>query len=280
MNEPKNLVPERIYSLDNEMSLDKIVQAKESKEPLVGKVFTCQNPRNGFFTVDLGNGFKGILPIANSTIYSKYRDNGCISPYVYTIIGKHVRVLVKDVLFNDNVSNPTIILSRQELMVNSFKFINNSIGKVVDCIPTATTKNGVFVTLGNGITGLIRFNDLCVSRISNISDIGLNIGDVIQAKIIYVNSEKFQVGLNYKDQFENVSPYLEKGTFIEVVALQPVNELRDGYFVHINPATSAIMDIPANSELKIPYGTKVIAIVKGVRQNDPSKLKLNFINFI
>lgn len=272
MAETMKTMLEQFQTLDNSMSLEKIIRAKESKEPVIGKVVMWHSTSN-FFEVDLGNGLHGILPLSNSSIYPSLSSEGKLSAALRYIMGKHIAVIITSVN-NANSTSPIITLSRKELMLNAFNSISNSIGKEVECCVTSFSTFGVFVDVGNGISGLIYYKQLCLPRVESFSDVGISIGDKITATILDVDEKNFHVNLNYKDQFENLVTTLEEGDLIIVKALKPHND--DAYFVFANANTSALMDTPPN--LDINYGDNVVARVKGPRPNNPEQLRLTFVS--
>lgn len=271
MNGNKKMMPENCYSLDTEMSLDKIKRAKDSGNFLVAKASRWNSSKN-CVDVDLGNNFKGEIPLYDFSIYTLTRPNGKLSPFVYSHIGKNICACVKEIS-DDN----TIILSRKENMIKAFRVIEQSENNIVTCLITSISDYGLYVDLGHGINGLIHINDLILSRVNNLSDIGFKLGQLIDAKILSINSEKYQVVLNYKDLYENLSSTLKAGDIIEVLTLSPLNQCEDGYFVFINPNTPALMDPPEGIE--IPYGSKVIARVKSYNSKRPDKVRLGFLSF-
>jgi len=195
MNENKKVMPERFYSLDDNMSIDKIIQAQDTGECLVGKVL-LYNSVSKAMEVDLGNGYIGFLPIEYASIYPVILPNGNLASATRKIIGKTILVNVIDII--NNIDSPKAILSRKGTMLKAFDFISNSIGKEIECCITSFESYGVYVDVGNGIDGMIHFKELCIPRVNHFSDIGINIGDKITAKIISVDN-KFHVSLSYKD---------------------------------------------------------------------------------
>lgn len=272
MNVNKNFMPESFYSLDNEMSLDKITRAKDNGHFLVAKVVSWDQAKQCIIA-DLGNDFKGKIPLSEFSIYPVMRPNGQLAPTVYSLIGQNICVCVQEISYDD-----TIVLSRKACMIKAFAFIEQCENEVVTCSITAIAQYGLFVDVGFGINGLINTRELTVSRIDNPADLGFMPKQFIDAKIISVNSDKHQISLNSKDLFENKAYTLTPGDIVEVITLRPLNENEDGYFVHLPPNTPALMDPPYG--LKIPYGSKVLAIVKPYTAKRPDKVRLRFLQFI
>jgi len=271
MKENKKIMPERFCSLDNNMSLEKIIRACETKENIVGTV-VLWNSVSKHFDVSLGNGLYGILPIKDASIYPTVHSNETLTPSIRAIIGKPIIVTVESV--NNLSANPIITLSRKDNMLNAFNTISELIGKNFECCVTSFSNFGLFVEIANGVSGLIVYQDLCSSRIDSPADIGINPGDKITAKLISVG-ENFHLNLNYKDQFENLAYSLNVNDLVECTILKPINDM--GYFCYLNPNTYAVVDVPC--EIPCHYGDKVIARVKKCRPTMPDKLRLTFLSF-
>lgn len=271
MNENEKFLPEMYYSLDNNMSLDKIKRAKDSGDFLVAKVLILDSEQN-CLNVYLGNGFYGKIPLDEFTIYPTRRSNGNYSPSVYSLIGKHICVCVEKILEN------RVILSRKANMLNAFDHFSSLLGKDISCFITSIVPWGTFVDIGQGIHGLIHINNLTLSRINDPSVLGFKKNTFIRAKITSIDSEKYQVSLNHKELFENLAHTLNSGDIVEVTTLSPIDDRESGYFVFLNHNTPALMDPPEG--IKIPYGAKVIARVKGVSRKNPNNLQLNFLSFV
>lgn len=265
-------MPETSYFLDNYMSLEKIIRAKEDGNPLVAHIvmYNCELKS---IIVDLGNSFQGIIPLDEFSIYPIMRRDETIGPEIYFRIGKNVCVSVKDIL-----ADGTIILSRKTNMLKAFNYFSHCENEVVNCSITSIEHFGVFVDIGHGITGLISRNLFVTARIKTAYDLGFYVGQSLNVEIKAVNVENYQISLSYKNLFDNLAYVLSYSDIIEGIALLPVNENLDGYFVYLNPNTSALMDVPEG--LTVPYGTKIVAFVKRFSPSKPDKVRLNFLSFV
>jgi len=271
MNERK-VMPEHFYSLDNNMSLDKLIRAQDTGEPLIGKV-VLWNSKAKCFEVDLGNGYTGHIPSEHASIYPIFLPNGNLSPSIRATIGNLVVVSVMEVVSSNDILK--VVLSRKDNMLKAFDIISNLIGKEIECCITSFSSYGVFVDVGNGVSGLIYHKDLCSSRVNHYSDIGLKLYDKITVKVISVD-DNYRINLNYKDQFENLSYTLNPDDLIQAKILNPLNSI--GYFAYLNANTCALVDMPENIDCH--YGDKILARVKGRRTHRPDQLKLTFVSFI
>lgn len=271
--ENKKIRLEHLESIDNTMSLDKLIQAQDTQEPITGTV-TLWNSQKKEFEVNLGNGFIGYLPIDSSTVYPLFVEDEVLTPSLRMIIGKPITINVKYIeIINEQ---PIITLSRKENMQIAFEYLSSSVGEIIECSVKSFSSFGVFVDAGNGISGLIHSKDLSIPHVYDYTELGFDIGDKITAKVISVDAHKYHVKLSYKDQFENLALKLNHSDLIEAIVLDPMNDL--GYFAYLNPNTPAVIDFP--EEITCSYGSKVIASVKGPRANNPEELKLKFVSFI
>ena len=273
MNEKAKSMPDRFHSLDNTMSLEKIIQAQNTGTPLIG-IVVLWNSMEKHLEVHLGNGYYGYIPENLVSIYPNYDTNGKLSASTRAVIGKSVLVTVTEV--DTSSSIPVITLSRKNIMMDTFNRISNSIGNLVECRITAFCPYGIYVDVGNGISGLIHHRELCVSKLNSFYELGIKEGDIITAKVLSVN-ENFHVSLSYKAKFKNLAFVLSADDLIETKLLYPLNE--DGYFVYLNPNTPAVVNIPEHVK-NCNYGSKILARVKGTRTNHPDELKLTFVSFI
>lgn len=268
MNEIKNLMPEWLCTIDDTMSLEKIIRAKDSKLPIIGKVILWHTERK-YFKVDLGNGFYGFIPVDDSSLYPALFPSGKITSSLFATVGKPIIAVVKSIN-----ADGKIILSRKESMLNAFNTISSLIGKKIECCITAFSSFGIFVDVGKGVCGLIGIALVSTSRLRSFSDIGLKIGDKITAEVISVD-ENFHVNLNYKDQFEYLGLTLTVNDLVDVMILERLNS--NGYFAYVNPNTVAIINIPG--EISCKYGDKAVARVRNSSVKHPDKLRLEFVSF-
>ena len=272
MNKSKKVMPERLCSLDYDMSLEKILQAKRNGDTLVGKAIGWSSQENSL-EVYLGNNFYGFIPAEDISVYPVFSSGSKLSSSTKALFEKPVIVNVVGV--NTYEDKTRIILSRKENMLDAFDVISGSIGEYIECCVTAFRSFGIFVDAGNGISGLIHYTQLNQSRFYDFSEMGLKIGDRIKAKVLFVD-EDFQVSLNYRDQFKNLAFELKRGEFIEAKVLERINE--EGFFAYLNPNTPALVDVPPR--ITCYYGDKIVARVKGRSNTHPDRLRLDFVSFV
>lgn len=269
MNGNKKIMPESFYSLDTEMSFDKIKRAKDSGDFLVVKVISWDSKKE-CLQVNLGNDITGIIPLSEFTIYPTKRS-GQLAPSVYTFISKTVCACVID------SSSDNIVLSRRRNMLKAFNYLSSTQGETISCQITSIVSYGFFTDVGHGLAGLMHVSDITVDRIYSPEILGFKTGQLIDAKIISINDVDYHLSLSHKDIFDDISNIYNEGDIIPGIILTPIDESESGYFIHIHPALGGIMNPP--SEEKIPYGTKVIVRIKAFRKDNPQKVKLAFVAF-
>lgn len=265
----KHFAPESSFCIDDTMSQQKICRAHATGEFLTCKVVRW-NSQKEFLEVSLGNGFHGVIPKEEISIYPlKHSPYFSVGATIYTLVGRTICVCVK------KISDHAIILSRKENMIKAFEYIKNNTKKIFTCQITSIENYGLFVEVGCGITGLLPQEALTVSKLTNPKDVKFMVKDFISAKITGVDETKYHISLSHKDLCTDLSDVLNENDIIVAVCLAPVNE--SGYFGYVNPATTAIIDVPPG--FKILYGKKVVCRVKQPAKSQ-NKLKLDFISFV
>lgn len=269
MNKNEKLMPESCYSLDTEMSFDKINRAKDTDDFLAVKVISWDY-KSQCLKVDLGNDITGIIPLSEFTIYPTKR-HGMLSPSVYAFISKIVCACVID------ITHDNIILSRKKNMLKALDSLRSNPNETIFCKITNIENYGVFTDIGHGLSGLMHITEIATSRINKPEDLGLAVGQLIDSKIISINDTNYHISLSQKDIFNDITNIYNVGDVIYGTILDPVDEIESGYFTYIHPVVGGIMDSP--SEEKIPYGTRVSVLIKGFHKKDPRKAKLAFVEF-
>lgn len=263
----RKIYPESYYSVDNAMSLEKLLMAKESGDFVVGKVIYWSKAKQALH-VELGNGYTGIIPLEHATVYSIKSKNEYLAPAVYSLIGKTITACVIDV----DISNSTAVLSRKENMIKAFNSLSE--GDIVDAHVICVYPTYLYADIGHGISGFLHITEFVTSHLDHMSDIEIYKDSYIQVKLLSIDEEKYFVKINYKDLFDDLSLVYNHGDMIEVMVLSPVAE-KDGYFAYINPNTSGILNFSNKNEISLKYGERVIALVLNAK--GPGKLKLKFI---
>ena len=110
-------LPESTFSVDSNMTFDRLLKAFQDHESITGTVTRLYSQTNTL-EVDLGGGLMGSLPIDEFTIYPIYREyTHELSPNVSMLIGETIRARIIDINGPEN-----IVLSRKENMQEALEY--------------------------------------------------------------------------------------------------------------------------------------------------------------
>lgn len=136
------------------------------------------------------NGIDGLLHVSEMSWGKIDKPGNMLS------VGQDVEVYILDA----DKENKKLSLSIKRLLENpwinvevKYPIGNIALGKVV-----RFTNFGAFVELEPGVDGLVHISQIGFKRIANPSEV-LNIGDMVKAKIVSVDSEKRRIGLSIKE---------------------------------------------------------------------------------
>ncbi len=87
-------------------------------------------------------------------------------------------------------------------------------GKIVRAVVTGIEKYGVFVSLDEYYSGLIHISEISKGYVKDVTDY-LNVGDVIDVKILEADDELFQLKLSIKDINCHKCKNIKRKTIIE-----------------------------------------------------------------
>lgn len=249
------------------VNLSVLEEAFHEKIPVKGKVTSLTK---GGYNVDI-SGIRVFCPLSH--IDAKL----VIDPKQF--INKSYDFLIID--FKDNGRN--IVVSRRAILDEEMKRIKQetladlNIGDVVQGTVTRLTSFGAFLDLG-GIEGLLHISQFSWSRIDSPSDV-LNIGDVIEAKIVKIQGEKISLSMKalQENPLDKAFKELQEG---EVVNCRVLRNLPFGSFVEIRSGVEGLIPISeisrgrriANPSEVIQEGEFVEAQILKI---DPEKRKIS-----
>ena len=75
-------------------------------------------------------------------------------------------------------------------------------GSVVEGTVESIMPYGAFVSLGNGISGLVHISQLDVKRTENVTDV-VNVGDIIRVKVMEIDNQG-RINLSRKDALADI----------------------------------------------------------------------------
>lgn len=269
----QEIYPESFYRIDDNMSIEKVFKAKETGSFLVSTVLSW-NPYYKALEAALGNGFIGIIPFEEITIYPMPKNEIKKASYISELLGQTICVCVQKVV--DGV----ITLSRKANMKKALDILFKNSSKELTCCVKYFDRYGVFVDIGHGLSGRISLKNLSSCFIHSPSDMGIHPGQTLSAKILSYNKERNHFEVSHRETFENLNltENLNAGDIIKVLVLEPVDKIKSGYYVQINPNSVGILN-PKDNDYRnvIPFGTYVSA---RVRQNPKNgKIRLAFVSY-
>jgi small subunit ribosomal protein S1 len=183
--------------------------------------------------VDLG----GVLGLVHITTVSWGKTRDLSKSFQ---IGEEVTVKVLS--FTENKGR--VSLGMKQLVPDPWPDISKkfTVGKRVEAPVVALKKYGAFLELEEGIEGLIPSSDLSWTRkISHPSQV-LNVGDVVEAVVTGVDSEKRQITLSKKDAEPNPWETIDRKYPVGTVIEGQVKKITDfGIFIGIEEGVDGLV---------------------------------------
>lgn len=253
-------LPESMYDIDSNMTLEKLSFCLENRESLTGKVIRL-NPIEKYLEVDLGGGIISKMPFYESSIYPVYNNVNALSPNVYTLINKKIRVQIISTDYHD------IQISRKANMLLALEYLKDKT-YIYSCEIIGFSILDAFVDIGGGILGKICAKDYAPVKFNNIRDIGLSVGDIIPVKILNYESEKNRFNLSRRATLPQACEVLNKNDLVICNIFDPVNDAQKiGYYTLVTKyGISGIID---SKYEKLKYGDKVLAAIKQITPKGP-----------
>jgi len=269
INTFQSYLPESMYSVDSTMTYKKIYESGEQNEPLTGKIFRLTAKA---LEIDFGGGIIYHMPFHEFTIYPIYKEDGELSPNIYTMVGRKIRAKVTincDGSFN---------LSRKAHMLEALETLKNQ-SDINYAQITSFSRFSAFVDMGAGIIGRICAADFSPIYYRNIQDIGIKEGTIIPLKIKEYLPEINRFELSRLQTFDDPENVLEPSSIVicqifEKLVSDPTNV---GYHALIEGKYSGIVD---SKLVPLQYGDKVAATVRKIRKLSDGRIHihLNFVN--
>jgi len=255
-------LPESLCEIDAQMDLEKISTIYENHSTIIGKIIRIDF-YNQLFIVDLGGNIMATMPFKDSTIYPIYDSKNTFSLNIITLFRKIIQAKIS------SIDNNNIILSRKENMLEAIEVFKKETEPIFAII-TGFSKLSAFIDIGAGIIGRCYTKNFSNIFFNDIRDIGINIGDMISAKIIDFLEDENKFELSRTDTLPNPSDILNRGDVVNCTIFSPLDD-GIGYYALIDTIFCGIVDSPV---AKLQYGDKVEALVKNFSQKGP---RLNFI---
>jgi len=209
---------------------------------VTGKVVSLTN--YGAF-VSLEDGVEGLIHISEMSWNKKVK-----SPSKLLAPGQEVKAKVLEV----DVENKKISLGMKQLEANPWESLvyKYPIGSAVKGTISNITDFGIFVTVEEGIDGLVHISDLTWSgKSKNPAEI-YERGQEVEAKVLHidVDNEKFSLGIKQlsNDPWDRADKRFSPGTLIH----GKVTRITDfGAFVEVAPELEGLVHISEISEEKV-----------------------------
>jgi small subunit ribosomal protein S1 len=123
--------------------------------------------------------------------------------------------IVRAVVLDIEKDNERFSLGIKQMQSDPWETLGEryEVGKEITGTVTNITDFGIFVELEEGIEGLVHVSEISKEKVKNPGD-KFNVGDVITAKVMNVNSEERRIGLSIKrldeDDHHLLSDYVNK----------------------------------------------------------------------
>lgn len=149
-------------------------------------------------------------------------------------------------------------------------FEDLQLGMIVEGKITNIRKYGVFVDIGNGVTGLLHIEDISISRIKTPKE-RFFVGEKIKVLIKNIDLENKRIILSHKELLgnweENIQEFEEK--MVVEGTIKDVDKFKNGLFIELKPNLVGLAEYKEGFK----YGQKVKVYIKKIIK-DKKKIKL------
>ena len=237
------------------LTLDEVKHAHDRGETITGIVESISAETKEIM-VKLGKDIMAKIPFDEATIYPlRYSKNAqsSIPSNIYFLLHHKIRAKVTSITQDD------IILSRKKNMEEALHEVKKlPVAKmhITDIIPKTA-----FGDIGEGITGKLFINDVCMCHIRSVRDY-FKRGQIIDVAVMNCDSDN-QFAVSYKQTFD---PYKKEdykvgeqlickvGDYIQVAATSK-------YYANVTPQVRGILFI--DQRVHLNYGSEVNCVVTG-----------------
>ena len=150
---------------------------------------------------------------------------------------------------------------------------NLKVGMVIEGIVKNIKPYGAFIQINNGITGLLRIDDISVSRIKSPEE-RLSIGQKINIMVKSIEKDQKRINFTYKellgDWEQNANLYTEKSITKGIV--KGSDKFKNGLFVELTPNLVGMAEYEEGFE----YGQEVNVFIKKISR-EKKKIKLDIL---
>lgn len=150
---------------------------------------------------------------------------------------------------------------------------NLKVGMVIEGIVKNIKPYGAFIQINNGITGLLRIDDISVSRIKSPEE-RLSIGQKINIMVKSIEKDQKRINFTYKELLgnweQNANLYTEKSIAKGIV--KGSDKFKNGLFVELTPNLVGMAEYEEGFE----YGQEVNVFIKKISR-EKKKIKLDIL---
>ncbi|MGL5232223.1 MAG: S1 RNA-binding domain-containing protein, partial [Fusobacteriaceae bacterium] len=225
-----------------------------------GEIITCKILKkiNGGYILEFMKQ-QGFLPNSLSEISSKLDAD---------VTNTNIDVVIKDIKVDKK--GRKIIFSRKDVVMKEIieELGKVSVGDVVKATIVDILEFGISLKFGN-LRGFVHISEISWNKVQNISEM-YKIGEVVETKVLGVDTEKKQLKLSIKEL--SVNPW---NTLVET---QKIGNLIEGRVTRVVPYGIFVEVVPGVEGLvhvsDFTWNTKKINIGDFVKENDVVKVKL------
>ncbi len=225
-----------------------------------GEIITCKILKkiNGGYILEFMKQ-QGFLPNSLSEISSKLDAD---------VTNTNIDVVIKDIKVDKK--GRKIIFSRKDVVMKEIieELGKVSVGDVVKATIVDILEFGISLKFGN-LRGFVHISEISWNKVQNISEM-YKIGEVVETKVLGVDTEKKQLKLSIKEL--SVNPW---NTLVET---QKIGDLIEGRVTRVVPYGIFVEVVPGVEGLvhvsDFTWNTKKINVGDFVKENDVVKVKL------
>lgn len=225
-----------------------------------GEVINCKIVKkiNGGYILEFMKQ-QGFLPNSLSEISMKNDED---------VTNTNIDVIIKDIKVDKK--GRKIIFSRKDIVMKEIaeELTKVSVGDVVKATIVDILDFGINLKCGN-LRGFVHISEISWNKVQNISDL-YEIGEVVEAKIVGIDTEKKQLKLSIKEL--SVNPWdtlAQQHSVGDLIEGRVTRVVPYGIFVEIIPGIEGLVHVS-----DFTWNTKKINIGDFVKENDVVKVKL------
>ena len=196
-----------------------VIEVTEGRKRAVGSIKAVQNAKKAeaqakfWETAKVGDVFTG--KVKSLTSFGAFVDLGGIDGMVHiselswkrikhpsevVSVGDTLEVYIKDL---DREAN-RISLGFKKAEDNPWEIFkaNYKVGDVVKATIVSITNFGAFAQIIDGVDGLIHISQIADRKVENVKDV-LSVGDVVDVKIIYIDTESKRISISIRALLED-----------------------------------------------------------------------------